>query len=174
MKETWRKVPEHDGYEVSSFGRVRSIDRTVQTSTGLRRYSGVLMHPRVNPGGYLCVRLGRGSPTMVHTLVASAFIGPRPEGAQVRHKDGVKTNNTRRNILYGTPKENQFDRRAHGTHRRGSAASNALLKEKEVRLIKRKLRHRESTHVQLAARFKVSKSTIGAIASGRNWPHVKE
>nr|WP_232111245.1 HNH endonuclease signature motif containing protein [Nocardia wallacei] len=51
-----------------------------------------------------------------HSLVAEAFIGPRPEGLQVCHNDGDPTNNMLANLRYDTPSENQTDIVRHGKH----------------------------------------------------------
>lgn len=53
----------------------------------------------------------------VHTAVALAFCGPRPEGAMVRHLDGDRANNAARNLAWGTRSENMLDSVEHGTHR---------------------------------------------------------
>lgn len=54
--------------------------------------------------------------TMVHVLVAAAFLGPRPDGMQVRHADGDRFNNHLSNLCYGTSKDNTDDAIRHGTH----------------------------------------------------------
>lgn len=172
--EKWRATARREGYEVSSCGRVRSISRTVLTATGPRNFRGVLLSPRPNTGGYLCVRLGRGYPVMVHQLVAEAFLGPAPyRGAQVRHKDGDKTNNRKANLAWGTPKENQADRKSHGTHIYGSQVHCAVLTERDVVRVK-KLLLRGLRHADIALMFGVTRGTVTAISSGRNWKHVKE
>lgn len=66
-------------------------------------------------GKYFTVCTGKVT-SFVHTLVAAAFLGPRPEGMQVRHADGDRTNNTLGNLCYGTPKDNMQDAISHGTH----------------------------------------------------------
>jgi DNA-binding transcriptional regulator YiaG len=42
----------------------------------------------------------------LHSMVAAAFIGPRPKGYHVNHKDGDKTNNRADNLEYVTPSGN--------------------------------------------------------------------
>jgi hypothetical protein len=42
----------------------------------------------------------------VHQLVAEAFIGPRPKGRELNHKDGDMTNNIVANLEYVTHREN--------------------------------------------------------------------
>jgi len=96
--EIWRPLPEFDGYEVSSLGRVRH---------GARILSPCLQgRDRRRPnGGYLVVHI-KGKGRFVHVLVASAFIGPKPPGMQVNHKDGIKLNLNYENLEYVTPSEN--------------------------------------------------------------------
>lgn len=56
--------------------------------------------------------------------------------------------------------------------RRGSNHGNAKLTEDDVRTIRR-LVEQGSLHREVAQEFGVSKATVGAIISGRNWSHVK-
>lgn len=170
--EIWKPVPGFEGrYEVSSAGRVRSLDRVSVGRDGVaKRMQGVMLSTRPNTGGYPCVRLGRESPVMVHQLVAAAFIGPRPEGLYVCHRDGNRCNNRPSNLRYDTPKANQQDRIAHGTLNRGNDLPQAKLNIEQVRSIKSLLG--SVTHRVLAERFGVSKAAIYRIASGKNWKYV--
>ena len=52
----------------------------------------------------------------VHTLVAAAFIGPRPEGLMVCHQDDKKKNNKSENLYYGTQVQNSQDALRNGCH----------------------------------------------------------
>ena len=120
--EHWKPVNGYEGiYEVSSHGRVRSLDRVVTRSDGkVYRYKGkVLSEGLSKRGGYRLVSLwdqGKGQTRHVHSLVAEAFIGTRPEGTEVCHNDGNPANNHLDNLRYGTPSENKLDQVLHGTH----------------------------------------------------------
>lgn len=116
--ETWMPIRSYEGlYEVSSFGRVKSLSR-------IRRNGGVLreriLSPALTQAGYPSVALhiaGRGQRThLVPHLVAEAFHGPRPEGMQVCHNDGVPGNNQASNLRWDTPSENIRDVIRHGHH----------------------------------------------------------
>lgn len=119
---TRRAVPGFEGiYEVSDGGRVWSLDRMQTMKNGHRRtVKGRELKPALTGGGYPHVSLWRDGRqawfTAVHRIVALAFIGPRPEGMEVRHLDGNPENNALANLTYGTPSENQFDKVRHGTH----------------------------------------------------------
>ena len=119
--EQWKPVHGYEGiYEVSSHGRVRSLDRTVTYSDGhVRSHKGKVLRATLNPGGYPVVSLyrqGRPKNCYVHALVAEAFFGTRPKGMEVCHNDGDPTNNHLDNLRYGTRSDNMLDRVRHGTN----------------------------------------------------------
>jgi hypothetical protein len=59
---------------------------------------------------------GKRRVVYLHTLVISAFLGPKPfEKAVTRHLDGNAMNNTPENLCWGTQKENIYDSIEHGT-----------------------------------------------------------
>jgi hypothetical protein len=121
MKETWKPVVGRETeYEVSDLGKVRSLDRSwKQLGNGGKYYTrnqkGKMLKPGLASSGYPTVALGRGRTKTVHSLVAEAFIGPRPEGCEVRHKNGVRDDPRACNLEYGTRTENIYDAVKHGT-----------------------------------------------------------
>ena len=99
MIEEWRSIEGYEGlYEVSSYGRVRSLDRYDN-----RNYfrKGKVLSPGKTPNGYLVVVLScneKQKTITVHRLVAQAFI-PNPDNLlEVNHKDEDKTNNSVDNL----------------------------------------------------------------------------
>lgn len=100
MQEVWRQIKGCEGaYEISSFGRVKS----------LKSGKPLIMKPKVESNGYLRISLynnKKGRSVLVHKLVAEAFLGQRPDGMQVNHIDGDKTNNKVDNLEYCTCSEN--------------------------------------------------------------------
>lgn len=53
-------------------------------------------------------------PRTAHTLVLTAFVGPRPATLEGCHRDGNRANNTLVNLYWGTRSDNQRDRVRHG------------------------------------------------------------
>lgn len=122
--ELWKSVPSHPGYEASSEGRVRSVDRTLETVRGPWRVRGILLKPLVNHrrAGYMYVSLptqqpdARAQRLTVHLIIAETFLGPRPAGLEVRHLNGNNQDNRASNLTYGTRSQNAHDRVRHGTN----------------------------------------------------------
>ena len=76
---------------------------------------GRLLQPQLDTAGYLRVALGRHVYRRLHNLVLLAFVGPRPDGMEeIRHLNGIRTDNRLENLVYGTRSENQLDTVRHG------------------------------------------------------------
>lgn len=59
---------------------------------------------------------GKYKKPQVHELVMAAFIGPRPQGAVIRHLDDDPTNNRLDNLEYGSVAQNKMDAVQNGKH----------------------------------------------------------
>lgn len=123
MNEVWRPLVGAEGnYEVSSTGKVRN-------------QHGKLLKPQLDDRGYERLRLSVANTKFsvrVHVAVAKAFI-PNPDAKpQVNHKNGVKTDNTVKNLEWMTNEENSKHARETGlqTYKTGA----------EARAAKRKIR----------------------------------
>ena len=163
MAEEWREIPGTD-YSVSSEGRVMSH------KFGRNR----VLSPHKNSDGYRQVALhmeGERADTMVHRLVAEAFIGKAPTALhEINHIDGVKENNSVGNLEWVTHQENAQHRFEVLKHTGLKGEANPWAKLTEAQVIE--IRNRPVVHgsqIQMAREFGVSKSNIGAIRSGRTW-----
>lgn len=117
-KEIWIDIVGFEGYyQVSQFGRVRSLDRLVPHKLcGFLRIKGKMMTPRMSVDKYLIVALSKKRYckwTSIHLLVLSAFQGPKPKGKESIHIDGNKENCHNTNLKWGTHSENMSDREIH-------------------------------------------------------------
>lgn len=161
-------------YEVSSRGVVRSVGRFVAHHTGKLLWR----KPRVLRGcmisRYVQVSLsknGRTSTHRVHSLVAAAFIGPRPLGALVCHNDGDRKNNAVENLRYDTSQGNSDDMSRHGTVLRGERHGSSKLTAADV--VELRSLKGTAAHADLAERFSISVSQVQNILYGKQWRHPR-
>ena len=181
MSEDWRAVPGWEGaYEVSSAGRVRSVTRTVAIGrpaggVGPRTYRGRVLRAGLVSKGYAQVSLTAPERprryAYVHDLVAAAFIGPKPPGLEVCHRNGAPHDNRVGNLRYGTRSSNQLDRHAHGRRwLAGEECANAKLTDEAVRFIRRSP---SLSFRALGRLYGVCHRTIAAAARDESWAHVQ-
>jgi hypothetical protein len=179
--EEWRAVPGYEGtYEVSSWGRVRSINRWLVNKHKRPFYrKGILLKAVLNkPTPYYKVVLyakgstGPGRPMYVHQVVASAFTGPCPVCREVRHLDGNPRNNHVGNLAYGTQLENSGDSIRLGTTMRGSRNGCSRLTEEIVASARALVAAKKSTPTTLAKKYRVATTTMCDALTGKTWGHV--
>lgn len=163
--EQWRPVVGYEGlYEVSNLGRVKSFSYKARV---LKQN----LDPRGRPVIFLSLDCKKGT-RRIHTLVAEAFIGSRPDGAVVCHKDGNTLNCSVSNLYYGTMKQNMADRERHGNTAKGVKNGRTPLTDNDVRQIKR-LRRAGATLQSIADAFGVTHQSIWQIVFGKTWTHVR-
>lgn len=166
--EIWKPIVGWEqSYEVSNLGRVKGI-----------RIIGAWKEPRIKRLGpreneYLTVSLyysGTCKTYLVHSLVAEAFIGPRPEGLQVNHIDANKTNNHYTNLEYVTPQGNILHAYALGLCDRITRpeATNIKLSKGEITKIMDLHKYGISSR-KVASTFGVSHTCILQIWRGNSW-----
>ena len=174
--EDWRPVPFPDYaglYEVSSLGRVRRAAASPRNSWK----AGRLLKPTAHkPYGHLGLSLYRDNKrlcTFVHTLVAIAFLGPRPSSRhEVAHDDGDAANNRVGNLRWATSSENKADMRRHKTMVVGERHYNAKLTAEQIAEIRALYAAGGITQREIGARFGVHRVHIGCIVPGKKWAHV--
>lgn len=168
MEEIW-KYAFKQIYSVSNLGRVKSH----------RRYRGsedrILIPGKTR--GYLRVVFshdGIKKNIMISDLVAAAFIGPKPKGFQVNHKDTNKANNVPNNLEYVTPKENihhAFENGCCGS-RNGEKNGSVKLTDKEVIEIRYLYSKGNISQVELAKRFSINRENVSLIVNRKSWKHI--
>ncbi len=154
--EEWKAVPGYASiYQVSNLGRVRSLDRKVNAALkqqDFRLISGKVLMNREDIKGrayvHLCLQ-GRKSTYRVHTLVALAFLGNRPEGLVICHNNGNNSDNRLFNLRYDTPTNNAKDMERHGTKQEGERHHAAKLTNEEARKVIELLNDGQLTHSEI-------------------------
>lgn len=181
--EEWRDVVGYEGiYQVSSLGRVKRV--------GHWRIRRQLKHltPSVSSKGYISVCLSRGRKKTqrvirVHRLVATAFLGPEPEGKEVNHIDTNRTNARLSNLEYVTHDQNMKHAarlgrmnpgpRGPNPNRQGEKSAAAKLTDQNVIDIRHAILSGVTGNA-LAKQYGVTSMSISMIKSGKSWGHLSE
>lgn len=170
--EQWKDVVDYEGiYQVSNYGTVKRVKRAAATRVGAQvkhlAPSKSYFYPRV-----VLHNQDRGKSFFVHALVAAAFLGPRPEGHQINHKNGDKLNPGADNLEYCTQSENWKHALNTGllNPAKGEKFPQAKLTDEKVREIKA-LKGKMQQSV-IAKHFGVGESVVSRILSGKSWSHV--
>lgn len=120
-------------------------------------------------GGYGRVSLGLGNTKRVHSLVARAFLGARPIGLQVNHKDSDKRNNRADNLEYISGSDNCKQTFLHRIRdMKGENHNRAKLSNEDVRTIRDMVRNGYSNK-SIAELYDVDPSLISHIKRGKKW-----
>lgn len=107
MNEEWK--PLFDVYEISNFGNVRRRLTRRRYKAGMEIKQFFFNGKNSKSRGYKKITItrdGKHTSFRVHTLVAQAFLGKKPDGYSINHKDMNKANNRIDNLEYVTQKQN--------------------------------------------------------------------
>ena len=155
--EVWKSTFFNENYEVSNLGNVRRKGKVDCLKINYH-----------STGGY--GRVSVGKIIAVHKIVAYTFLGERPNGLDINHIDGDKTNNSVANLQYVTRSENcrqacneqGIVNLKRENHNRAKLNPEKVLKIKNMILdgIKNK---------DIAKMFNVDASLISHIKRGAKW-----
>ena len=171
--ENWNDIPSLPGYMASDLGRIQSIDRLVTDSRG-RSYwvEGRILALTISPNGYPRFRTAKGTHA-VHVAVLEAFVGPRPEGLQGAHGNGIKTDCRLANLRWATKGENAADKQKHGTAYCPTGERHHRVKLTKDQVLEiRAAAAQGAVQRALAKAYDVHFGTIGSIVSGKSWRHL--
>lgn len=105
--EKWKDLQNASGYQVSNYGRVRSVDRIVVRSDGQKRhYIGKVLRPNTGTNGYLYFNVRNVGTLYIHRCVALNFVPNDDKSLEVDHIDSIKTDNRASNLRWITHFEN--------------------------------------------------------------------
>lgn len=180
--EVWKPImiePFIGKFEVSNLARVRKLARTVYTPNHIRgkirnRKEFILTQVEVN--GYMAVSLcglfDFRKQIKVHRLVALHFVDNPNNLPQINHIDGNKKNNNATNLEWCDSFHNM--RHAHSLGlvnvRKGVDCVIAALNEKQVKMIRRRLRKLTN---DIASELNVSYAIVSSVIHNRTYKDIK-
>jgi hypothetical protein len=110
--EEWKSISGYEGlYEISSFGRIKSLKR--KANSGFNSKRGVkekILKQEISDKGYLRIVIQKNRSRIkrfVHVLVANEFVINKNNGPEVNHLKGNKSDNRCWMIEWCTRSENQ-------------------------------------------------------------------
>ena len=115
--EIWKSLQGVPGVEVSTFGRVRILDRIVSSEKMTRFIKGRVLKQFENVNGYLTVNIpvdGKSTTKAVHCLVAQTFIPNLNSFPMINHKDCNRKNNNVDNLEWCDNSYNMQYREKYG------------------------------------------------------------
>lgn len=152
------------GYWISDQGRVWSdkTHRFLRPGTQLNGYQFVVL-----------TKPGQKRNHRIHVLVAQHFLGPRPPGFEVNHKNGIKEDNRVANLAWVSHRENMRHALRTGLNwARGERHPHAKLTEAQVRELRAAYARGGVTQKELAHRVGVSPGYMNLILRGKRWRHL--
>lgn len=169
-----KAIPGMDGYYADNFGKIYSAWKPHAGPTPILADDLREMKTR-NDRGWRRIGLNRQlnhRHLSVHALVLMAFKGPRPSPVhQACHSDGIRHHNHITNLRWGTPKENQADRRLHGTNFQGESHPRAKLNDEVVKSVRARFAAGGSIPA-MAKEYGVRYQIMFRAITGRTWGHL--
>ena len=169
--EVWKDIEGYPKYQISSFGRVKSLKGKKPKILKQRP------HMRTDKlDNYISVALsknGKKRDVYTHRLVATAFI-PNPENkSQINHENGDKHDNNVSNLKWSTASENIKHAYEMGLmgDRKGENHPMARLTTLKVMEIVKKYNNGTSVS-DLATEYGIRYSNVYSIVNGYTWSHI--
>lgn len=175
--EIWKPIKGYEGlYEVSSYGRIKSLRRWQNRKRGPFWKKEAILKPQFRKLLYLKIDLSKNDFVEqhdIHRLVAIHFIANKSKKPWVNHIDGNPSNNCVSNLEWCTPKENTHHWMiTQNRIKLGENHSNSVLNNSDVVNIRMEYSTIKTPTRALAKRFGVSQYAIRCVINYTTWKHV--
>lgn len=179
MEEIWKDVAGYEGlYQVSSFGRVKSLGRDKPVGLNGGSYN---LGDRILKLGtrrlYKSVVFSKNGvvkPFAVHRLVAQHFLENKNNKTTVNHINGDKADNRFENLEWATPSEQQRHALSTGLRdkTKGENSNLAKLKEEDIFEVRRLYKTGLYRMREIAEKFNTSVKNVNSIVHSYTWKHL--
>lgn len=165
--EEWRDIKDYEGlYQISNYGRVRSLTRTDSLGRIWKGKIRTAWFPKGKDKHYPSIMLSKNSKKTrreLHRLVLEAFVGPCPDGLEGCHQDGDKKNNKLDNLRWDTRQGNFEDNISNGTRMYGHRNPQCKLPLTTVLQIIETYATGKYSQKQVGDMFNISQSHVGQL-----------
>ena len=180
MREVWKDLKGYEGYyQVSSMGRVRTLDRVIRKSDGTtQKRRGKISKLGSDKNNYNTINLwkdGKATFSRVCRLVAQTFLENPENKPTVNHKNGVRNDDRVSNLEWMTYSENSQHSFDTGLQEnlKGEEHHFAKLSEEDVVFIRESYKCKKYNQMELSKMFNVGQVQISRIIHHKRWKHVK-
>lgn len=177
--EIWKDIKGYEGYyQVSNFGKVKSLDRVQINSLGYKRkLIGRILKPSLRQGypRIILAKDGDIKHINIHRLVAKHFVKNNniEENNCVNHIDGNKENNHCSNLEWITSLENSSHASRIGLYKTGENHPGVSTTIDEVYSILDDYYLNNMLQNDIAKKYNCTQSLISFIVLGNSW-HYRE
>lgn len=172
--EIWKKILGYENYEVSNFGRIKSLEKIdfMHRNNSYRTRKEKIMRNGIS-NGYKSVSLYKNKKPKtftIHRLVLSSFIENKNNKREVNHIDGNKHNNNLENLEWCSSSENSIHAIKNGLQiaKKGEQQYNSKLKDFEII----EIRNSDLTLNELSKIYNISTSVICSVKNKKSWKHI--
>jgi len=176
-KEIWKAIEGYSNYMVSSFGIVKSIERTIIDKNGVEyKKREKVLKQNINDKGYKLSYIYdanvKRKTISTHRLVAKAFISNPKKLKTVNHINGIKTDNRVENLEWLSNTDNMRHAYDNGIrankHMLGNKNNKVNYDLSIINKIKKMIKDK-NTGVSIAEKFKISTSLVSIIKRNKHW-----
>lgn len=183
VTEIWKDIEGYEGlYQISNFGKVKSLSKHCGFGKGYTTKE-IILKPHLRLGYITFTLYKNGIPKTfsAHRLVANAFIPNIENKPQVNHINGIKTDNSIKNLEWVTNSENvkhAFDTGLKHTSakQKAKASINGIRSRKltvgQVHNIKQYHSITNLSSFKLSKIFNIPRTTIQRIIDGTSYKDV--
>lgn len=178
-------IPNTNGlYEINKDADIRRVRTRVKNNPngGTRLTGGKILSQKTKANGYrevsLYIEPQKGVMKYVHRLMYETFVGEIPNGYEINHIDGNKSNNKISNLELVTPSQN----RLHSWHvlgnknlkpMKGENHPRAIVSEDFVKKAKDQYKNGISIRdIYNNCKSEITLSSLRKICYGQTWKHV--
>lgn len=175
--EEWKPIRGYEGlYEVSSFGRVKSLAKQwISGKNNFKSKPDTIM-VQVIAKGYLRLTLkndGNQKTFIVNRIVAAHYWDNPDNLPEVNHLNGIKVDNFYKNLKWSTKSDNIIHALETGLKvpLKGEKHPNSRFKNNDIIEVRR-LHKEGKNHREIAEIFGVKWRMIQKIVTGKRWKHI--
>lgn len=161
---TARPIPDFDGYFIG----INGVAYSNKSRGGIVRPLVRGLNGKGTYWHYSLFQNGRNHPLDAHKLMATVYMGRRPSGHTISHRDGNKDNNSLCNLCWETYSDNHNRKKDHGTDDMGLKNSRSKFTERDIVDIKLRLANGGKV-TYIAKDYGVRHSTISRIKMGKRY-----